>query len=519
MLKKEFSFIHFLISVVAGSIITLVFNAIFPSVLHAQVKPAEGSKLNYRIIGFRFPKKEICSGYVLEIAAGNFNNNEEFASHLCQTVSSDENKVIAEVPSFGSEYTWQVLYNGKKDCIASKSELYHFSTGALPSGGVDTRLRVKAGVMNNEHSYILLDGNKTMFDMDGNPVWYLPGDYTSGLRDVKVSLSGTITFIDGKDAFDIKYSGKTLWRTGGDAKSDSAVNMHCHHEFNKLSNGHYMCLTAARGKADQTLKESRVKFFPTLDNSTLSEYDRNGSILWSWEVSKYIQQSDLCELYTQHSNMNIDMHVNAFFFDEKDSVIFIGMAGISRIVKIQYPSGKVIGEYGNAYVPLLKQDSSRMSLDVARELLADNKQFRWQHAVSRSDSGFLYIYNNNFIQGATTGKYPHILKMRESGNALEKVWDFNCNLAVEGDPVQGSGGGNVVILPDNSLFISMCSPYGDIFIVNENRDILWSAVAETYQPDSQTWDRMGRYRASIVSRAQLEHLIWNDETISDGMLH
>ncbi len=517
MLRRK---IHLLFSKAKVSILNSLLFGIFPILLHAQVTPSEGSILNYRIIGFSFPANKEATDYTVELANGNFVKETDFTGHVDQKISAREHKVIAEVPSFGSDYTWRIVYEHNKSVIA-RSILHHFSTGILTqNGGNATRLKTKVSGQKPMDAYILSDASNTMYDMSGAPVWFLPNIDSLRLgmnNDVKVSPSGTITFITGVDAYDISYGGTILWSTKNshNFSSPHASNFSCHHEFSKLRNGHYMSLIAEMATEQPAKEGDRKRFFPSASNSKLAEFDRNGKIVWSWESSKYLQQSDLHLLQEQYPTAPVDLHENAFWNDEDDSILYIGMSGVNRIVKIQYPSGKVLGEYGSIFPssPSISPDTSEQAPFKVRQFF-HNGVFCHQHSLKRSDDGFLYVFNNNLVQGANAeiinNMGPQVIKMRESGDTLEKVWDFDCKDVVGDEHPAHGGGGNVVLLPDNSLFVSMSAPYGDVFIIDPDRKVLWSGVTEIFQPDKGAWVQTSRYRVSIVTRAQLEQMIWND---------
>ena len=75
-------------------------------------------------------------------------------------------------------------------------------------------------------------------------------------------------------------------------------------------------------------------------------------------------------------------------------------------------------------------------------------------------------------------------------------------------------GGNVLELPDSSLFVSV--PFGSIFIVNRSKEVLWSAVCEKRKLSQPNWDEVVLYRASIITRKELERLIWSNSMIKGG---
>ena len=135
----------------------------------------------------------------------------------------------------------------------------------------------------------------------------------------------------------------------------------------------------------------------------------------------------------------------------------------------------------------------------------------WQiDALKSIDEKYIYIYNNNLHSETASEKvYPEILKMKFDGDDLEEVWRFDCRQFDVGDQSINGGGGNLQILSDGSLFVSMCNPYSQLFIVDSNKSILWRAIAETYNQADKTWKTYNMYRASFVTRQQLEKMIWS----------
>ena len=136
--------------------------------------PAEGSRLNYRVIGFRFPFMQGGVDYKLEIAAGNYSTEDSFKKNIIAKLPVKRNKIIAEVPAFGAPYTWRYSYSLKH--TTTRSPLYHFSTLSVPEVETnDIRLRIMQPPLKHTGDYVFMDGNWTLYDINGRPVWYLPG--------------------------------------------------------------------------------------------------------------------------------------------------------------------------------------------------------------------------------------------------------------------------------------------------------------------------------------------------------
>lgn len=483
--------------------------------ISAQVLPREGSGLHYRLIGFSVPAAAKSSKYTLELAYGYINSLDSFRKKVIKTQQSEFSRLVVEVPLFGAQYTWRITGKG-----VLQSGLHHFSTSS--SEIVDTshlRLRIIDPATTYKDGYVFLDGNKALYDMSGNPVWFLPERTIKsagggGISDLKMSPYGTITFLSGQKAFEINYDGDILWKIPDEVLKKQAMQENCHHEFTRLGNGNYMVLGSemcempaaidAGAQIDGSAKDSfsgtqttnratvRVPF------GTVVEYDTKGNVVWTWKSSEYFEKSDLVNYKPEHGNDIVDIHENAFFFDEAEQVIYISFKNISRIVKVKYPEGTVLNAYGETY--------------KAGVPAKGNDLFCYQHACKRSQIGCLFLFNNN---GCSPGKAPKIKMLQEQKvdvAPLKKIWEYQCTID-DNYPQSAPSGGNVIELPDRSLFVAMAGPYSKLFIVNMNKQVLWSALPEIWNSNEKKWLAYGQYRASIIADAQkLETLIWQKQT-------
>ena len=181
------------------SILLISYLFTFSLLLNAQSTPIEGSKLNYRLIGISFSAKQGANKYKIDIASGDYNSEINFNDNIIQRIYCTKNKVIAEVPSFGSKYTWRVTcYIGKK--TISENIFHHFSTLPLLQADLDiSRLRILEDNGMHSDAYVFLDGNRALYDMKGNEIWFLPENddmqpLNSPLRDLKLFPKGTLLF-------------------------------------------------------------------------------------------------------------------------------------------------------------------------------------------------------------------------------------------------------------------------------------------------------------------------------------
>ncbi len=489
----------------------LIFLFLFASLnSFGQVSPEEGSALCYRLIGFSFPVQTGTVKYTLEVARGNYNNEIAFGKNICASAVTNKNRTLAEVPSFGSSYTWRtVAYSGAG--VKTSSALHHFSVKITPDVDTNiTRLRIINKAEKNKDAYIFVDNARAIYDMKGKPIWFLPGTELEASRnalprDMKATPQGTITFLTGGRPYEITYDGNIVWSYRGSADRNRTDTFH--HEFTRLQNGHRMgMLMETAYRRLPAYKDSiaipawdSARFCGRVSYNVIEEYDQNNKVVWRWDGYKYILQSDLAKQKNNDLFDINDLHENALFFDEKNKAVYLSFKNISRIIKIKYPEGNVLNTYGTAYRPGI----SNMGNDI----------FCTPHCCRHSDD-YMYFFNNNTCSKV---HLPIIMMMQEPAplkTELKTIWEYECT--VEGPDRESiasnkfNSSGYVQELPDKSMLVMMGAPYPKMFIVDHDKRIQWSAMPERYDTQEKKWKMFTElYRVSMISRKQMEQLIWN----------
>jgi len=504
--------------------ITLIILLLISFSLHGQVGPDDGTRVCSRFIGFSVANMPM-ETQTLEIAKGIFADTTSFNQNIFTTVLLKNDKTTAKVPTFGTDYTWR---------IKEKKNLHYFST--LPCPYADTaksRLRIVKGSQTDQDYYVLVDKTMCLYDMKGNIAWFLPGKCLSGtagtIRDLKLTPQHTVTFIAGNQIREVDCDGNILWKGPNDGKVSHDTTEAYHHEFTRLVNGHYMVLGTEQIKVPLPQYHPPAelpgnisvgkdgKYYQSIPFGTVIEYDNAGKVIWSWHSSGYFLKSEMFSHYLPDGSYPvIDVHENAFWFNEKKSVLYVGFKNISRILKISYPDGKVIADYGNK-----NPDGS------ANHCSAD---FCGQHSIRLADNGDLLLFNNNC---STYTNLPQATIFGETNNmAFTKIWEYDC-IADDINPsditaflernkrmagvfppdkmmavsMQQSAGGNFIDLPNDEYFVSTSGVLGKMFIINKLKEIIWSAVLEQRIFPDAPWTTSDTYRASIISKEDFEELI------------
>ncbi|MBZ0100206.1 MAG: aryl-sulfate sulfotransferase, partial [Taibaiella sp.] len=368
------------------------------SPLVAQVFPHDGDALHYRLIGFSFPKQEKATRYTLEVAEYHTGKDGNTETKKLFEKTDTTNRIIATVPSFGKKYMWRVKYL-KKNRVIHTTRYYYFSTKPNPFSDTSvTRVVILDSASMYKDMLVFFDNTRTLYNMNGEAVWFLPeiegatNNHITGIRDLKMTGDGTITFLTDNNVFEIDYHGNVLWRGPNDGTVSGDSTERYHHQFDKLPGGGYMVAGANfvmrripayvdtnvyKGRATEVRDDGR---YTLISCGTLIEYDSNGSVVWSWNNCEHLDDADI---FTPSGNMQIrpSTHLNGFWLDKEKQVVYTSHRDISRIIKAEYPSGQVLSHYGEDYT-----HDGRIQGDGL---------FYSQHNCRLGKDGHLYLFNNN----------------------------------------------------------------------------------------------------------------------------
>ncbi len=462
-----------------------------PIAIYANIVPADNAKLNYRLIGFSFLQQENATAYRLEIY-----EDGNIQSKPLLIKEQKDNKIIATVPAFGKKYSWRVKYLNKKKVIAT-SELYHFSVNENPHLGENrARIVVLSSAPKYKDMLFFFDNTKTLCNMQGEVLWFLPvipgiTDSSVGMiRDIKLTDDGTITFLTKKNVYEIDYDANILWSAHKDDSIYTDSVEQFHHEFTKLSNNNYMTIgninvLANSTKQPQVRNDTAKNVTPKTMCGMILEYNPQRQIVWKWNSCNYVDAVDAVS------------HFNSFYFDEKKRVVYSSYRNLNRVLKVAYPSGKILAQYG---------EDARQSGS-----LKGTGMFYYQHNCGVNSDGDLMLFNNNYkahlpapqrnsesIASVTVFKEP----VTESDN-LEVLWEFKIDFDSLASPVS-AGGGSVCELDKGDYLVCTGIP-GRNFIVSKEKKVLWNVLTERYEGG---WKSMDGYRASPVRPAALPQLLF-----------
>lgn len=488
---------------------------------NAQFFPGEGDVVNYRLVGFTIPKDSKAEKYLFEVAEYSSNDKGNITTRNAIKQVSDSNRTVIMMPHFDKGYTWRVSFLNKKGKVISSTPYSHFRTGKYPTiDSTQFRINIIDSIRQghrHDDIYILLDFISVIYDLDGNPIWYLPDiplvkDKDLQMRDLKPTADGTFTATTNFGAFEMNYNGKLLWKGPNDGKVNGDTMEYYHHEFTKLDNGNYMAASLeyemrkmpdwVKVKPEQLTPDMLEKrddgYYKKITTGNLIEYDQNKKVVWSWRSLDHFTDDDFFRKRAING-INTDMHLNAFDFDEENKVIYMSFRNTNEIVKIEYPSGKILKRYGATYSNDTTENETRL--------------FYGQHCVRKEKDGRIYLFNNNSNPAVLQPSSERLkaisqISVFEENNTkagLEKVWEFACDIDTFAD-THGGAGGSVMVLDDGCILASMGSA-SRIFIVNKDKKIIWNAIPQSGDPN-KNWYPLGQYRVSFIKRKDIDKFIF-----------
>jgi hypothetical protein len=496
----------------------------------AQILPVPGAKLNYNQVMFEYEKVKGASMYLVQVE----DDTDETGTGYCSFEQTDSaTATMISGFEFGRKYHWR--YAGlKKGQEPVWKGPYYFEVAD------DTLL--KRNIMNivvskydsnaSAGGLIVNDCTHTIIDRHGNLVWYLDnvnwkftlphsGGITAQPRtaqatqtnvdpahqkaptakfevrpviyDLRMNPYGTIT--DMEDSFPIErdLNCNILWKAPNDGKVSGLSVESYNHDFKRLPNGHYMILGNELWRKLPTYHDSvlirkkypsRQPFFgkeyARVEFGTVIEYDKKGNVVWSWNSQNYFDSDALKPVKgDQRLDFELKPHINAFGIDKKNEFVYVGFRDISRIVKVEKATGKVVDSWGQVS-PTIK----------AHQQVA----FHQQHDAQILDDGNIAIFNNNDYPGRDSVPSVIIFSQQpeDSGNI---IWKYTCRDSI--NKRASRTGGNVEQLKNGNLLVCMGN-LDRMFEITMDKRIVWQA--EIKPNEKRSFSYLHRlYRAHYIS--------------------
>ena len=251
------------------------------------------------------------------------------------------------------------------------------------------------------------------------------------------------------------------------------------HEFKQISNGNYMGFqneyTVGPIPSNNDMTENFQAIGYQADGVTpefpwfgqkIVEWNSDHEVVWSWNPFDHFSMDDF-DLYggtwwNAYFEGAFDwMHSNAFYFDEEESVIYFSSRHLSRVTKIDYPSGDIIWMIG---MP--------SEYNTGDEHICTDLGFTWQHNVNLLDNGNITLFDNgNLSELFGESETTRALEFRVIDDTYcEMIWEYTLPNYLFG-PWMGS----VQTLPNGNKLINTVGSGGHALEVTSDQQLVWDA--------------------------------------------
>lgn len=461
----------------------LIINVAFKA--HSQYLPKDGAKLNYNQIYFEYPYIEDAVNYKLYLAEDTTENKSDF-KNLINVYTDATPALRVNNLSFGKNYKWYIETTTKLEGT-QKSEIHYFSI--LNSIYNDTSLykrRINYTSKNTTNGIIWCDFSHCAFDRKGNIVWFMPtenSEYkeTSRVRDIRFQKDGTLTFIKNPDALHTSLDIQTIWKAPLTGENSEKYKTGYHHSFEKLNNGNYMVL------AYDFVELEKIDKTDTLVNKVelvnLIEFNHKHEIVWIWEMREQFPL-DILAIPKENGRGIINAHCNAFSIDKENKYIYIGFRDISRIIKIEKSTKKIVASFGK-------------KLNESDSLVTQTDLFSFPHDAKILSNNQIMVLNNNDFFAEKISSIEVFEQTKNKQANIKPVWDFKFNF----DTLNSGKSlklGNVKLLDNGNYLINEGSS-NRIVEITKNKKILWDMMLYRYDLEKKKWTNAGPYRIDYSS--------------------
>ena len=449
------------------------------------IRPVNGSEIQYVHVVFEWEQIPEASSYEIEIST-----SSDFSDPMVQFVDNSLLFIEKEFIDWDQTYFWRVRPMFPSYNFGPWSDIYFFSTGVPISDASATTF---------DHSQV--QGGLTIFgaffnyfsaviDQTGREIW------NTGSEDIvyyNISKYGDLfgCYLNpgmehNLPGIEFSFDKGTLW---------SEPNLEfMHHDLIQLPNGNYMGIVETNSMGPIPIGEW-TPLFQSLgfvaDGSTIEfpwvgdklvEWDKDTKeIIWEWNVFDHFNMNDFDQFGGTWNQAYLDLHhdwthVNALTYDDSEDAIYISTRHLSRITKIDYPSGEIIWNMGH--------NMPSGDVEIGHEI-----GFSFQHSVQILDNGNILTFDNGNLSPEFRQTEQQIsraieIKIDSIDNAFstELIWEYE--LAPE---LFGFASGNAQKLDNGNVLITTVGGGGRSIEVSGEGEIIWQGEYNLSLPNGAVY--------------------------------
>ena len=431
------------------------------------VSPGNGILINYIHVLFEWEQEPEAEHYEIQIS-----ESSNFTINVIQADNQTLVYIEKDTLDWDKTYYWRIRPVYNNGISGTWTDPYSFSTGSPLSGSTTTTsnasdiqngITVFGAFFNYFSAAIDQTGKEIWNSGSENIVYYSTSQYGDVFGCILVS--GTENNLPGME---FTFDGEIIWEEPNDE--------FLHHDMIKLPNGNYLGIVEVGSLGpipigDWTPLFSGLGFqadgvtieFPWIGDKLVEWNKDTKDVVWEWSVFEHFSMMDYDQYGGTWSQAYQDLHydwthVNAVIFDEEESALYISSRHLSRITKIDYPSGNVIWNLGHQ----MASSDVEMGTDIG---------FSFQHSLQKLDNGNILTFDNGNLAPefrGTDNPVSRAIEISIDGNNSELVWSYELQ-----QELFGFASGNTQKLQNGNVLITTVGGGGRSLEVTSNGDIVW----------------------------------------------
>jgi len=385
----------------------------------AQFLPKDSAKLNYNQIMFECPSVDDVEEYIFCVSFDSVEVKNE-KHYLIKQKEKHPVANIKELP-LGNKYKWRVLMR-KSNRTSIISDWHYFE------------------ILNSKlHSDPQNDLTKT-----------------KAIRDIRLQKDGSLTMLNYPNAIKTNLEVSNAWELPHDDIFPNKEFWGFHHSFEILPNGNYMAMANEKVNfSNETSKDTSHSV--AVDFCNLVEFDSTGKLIWIWKMKDHFPYELLVDSRIKNDNGVVDPHSNSFCHDSSGNYVYISYRDISRIIKIEKKTKKIVASYGFK----LKDEDE----------IAETALFRLQHDIQYFGNNDFLIFNNDLIDSGKISSVEVVQFPDKNKDSFKLKWKFDLNYMKDFEgKVERMGS---VKKLSNGNYLICAGSANRILEVSEKKEVLW----------------------------------------------
>ncbi len=460
--------------------IVLIITILFTFIKGELIIPEHLAYLNHIHVLFEWEQIPEATQYDIQISTDADFNENMFIFRNNSLIYIDKDNI-----NWGNTYFWRIrpVFNTEE---GSWTEAISFTTGnSLSSSIVNTLdeccyapgITVFGAFFNYFSAAIDENGKEIWNTGEENFVYYNSNEYGNVFG--CTYMPGTENNLPGSE---ITFQGEEIWQEPNDE--------FLHHDLIRLPNGNYLGIIETGTLGPIPIGDWSVYFlglgfsadgvtneFPWIGDK-LVEWDKDTKeVVWSWSVFDHFDMSDYDQIGgtwdEAYLNLHYDWtHVNAVIFDEEESALYISVRHLSRITKIDYPSGNIIWNLGHQ----MPSNEVNMGTEIG---------FSFQHSLQILENGNILTFDNGNLSQAfrgTDGPLSRAIEISIDDNQASLEWEYE----LEPD-LFGFASGNAQKLSNGNVLLTTVGGGGRSLEVDSDGSIIWEANYNLSLPDGAVY--------------------------------